>query len=512
MALRAAVGANRRRLIRQMLNESLVLATAGLAGGVLLSWGLLKALNVFLVEALARGADVSLNPKVVALAAAIAIATSVAASLAPALRLSSADPNFALRSGSSNAGTGRAQHRLRSGFVITQVALSLVLLVISGLLLRSLSDKLHTDLGFDVKRVLAVSIDLSRGRYQGRDPLTSFYDPLLAKAGQLPGVKAVGLIDNLPIAEWGDGYDIHITGQPPYPQNASAGAETRYVSRGYFDVMGLKVIEGRALSPDLDRFKAGVENQSSKMVVNDAFRRKFFANGSPAAGAHIDDDPKPEFKSEIVGVTTSLRQDMASPPMPEMDWLVEGLNPAKRLDPLRAMFLLVRTDGDPKALIPAVREAVRQVDATVSMRAVPMEDVLSEQLTFDRLQSWLFGIFAAFALLLAIIGLYGLMSHEVELRTREIGIRMALGSTRGTVMRQVLRRVVILLVCGMTAGWLIALGLSRVLASVVTLRASTDFALMAAVTAALLVVGLLTSLGPARSAASIEPMQALRAE
>jgi predicted permease len=396
--------------------------------------------------------------------------------------------------------------------VITQVALSLVLLVISGLLLRSLSDKLHTDLGFDVKRILAVSIDLSRGRYDGRDPLTSFYDPLLEKAGQLPGVKAVGLIDTLPVAAWGDGYDIHITGQPPYPVNASSGAETRYVSRGYFDAMGLKIIEGRPLSPELDRFKEGVENQSSKMVVNDAFRRKFFPDGSHATGAHIDDDPKPEFKSEIVGVSTSIRQDMTSPPMPEMDWLIEGLDPAKRLDPLRSMYLLARTEGDPKALIPAVREAMRQVDSTVSMRAVPMEDVLSEQLTFDRLQSWLFGIFAAFALLLAVIGLYGLISHEVELRTREIGIRMALGSTRGVVMRQVMRRVALLLACGTAVGWLLSIALSRILASIITIRTSADFFLMAAMTVGLLLVGLMTSLGPARSAASIEPVRALRAD
>jgi predicted permease len=509
MALRAAVGAGRKRLIRQLMNESLVLAAAGLSLGLLMSWVLLKAMNVFLIEALARGADVKLNWAVVALAAAASLGTSILAALAPALRLSGTDPNAALRSGAAGTGTGLGQHRLRSGFVITQVALSLVLLMLAALLLRNLQAELKTDLHFDAKHILAVQLSLSRGRYDNRDPLTTFYEPLLERVAAIVGVKGAGLIDVLPIAEFGNGYEIHITGQPPYPKNAAMGAETRQVSTGYFDAMGIKLVRGRELSPPLDR----PEDQAAKMVVNEAFRKKFFADGGDPVGAHIDDADKPEGKSGIVGMVTDIRQELENPPSPEMDWLIDAIPVANRADSLRNMFLLVRTDGDAKALVPMLRDAVRQIDATVPFRAAQtMEEVVSEQLIMERMESWLFGIFAAFALLLAVIGLYGLISHEVELRTREIGIRMALGSTRGTVMAQVLRRVALLIVSGTAAGWVLALAASKILASVIEIHAAQDLGVLAGVSVGMAVVGMLTSIGPARGAASIEPMQALRSE
>ena len=507
IALRAAVGATRRRLIRQMVNESLVLSAAGLGGGVLMSWVLLKGMNVFLVNAMARGSDVALNMKVVAVALGISTLTSVLASLAPAIRLSGTDPNHALRTG-SGSGTARGQHRLRSGFVITQVALSLVLLVVSGLLLRNLQALFKTDLGFDQKRILSVNIDLSRGRYQDRDPLPAFYQPLLERVSHLPGVQAAGLIDLLPIVEWGDGYDIHITGQPPYPKDVPMGAETRNVSQGYFAAMGIQLARGRLLSPALDR----ADNPAAKMVVNEAFRRKFFSGGDDPVGAHIDDDPKPELKSSIVGVVTDIRQDIQEKAMPEMDWLIDAIPPKNRLDSLRNMFLMVRTDGDPKAPIPSLRAALHDTDSSVPFRAQTMEDVVTDELTFERMESWLFGIFAAFALLLAVIGLYGLISHEVELRTREIGIRMALGSTRGSVMVQVLRRVALLVLSGTAIGWVLTLAANKLLRSIVEIHAAQDFGLLVGVTAGMAVVGILTSIGPAREAASVEPMHALRTD
>jgi predicted permease len=510
IALRAAVGASRRRLIRQMINESLVLALAGLGGGVLMSWLLLKAMNVFLVEAIARGADVSLNFKVLAVALVIATLTSILASLAPAIRLSGTDPNRALRGGSgagSGASLGKGQHRLRSTFVITQVALSLVLLMVSGLLLRNLQALFKTDLGFNQDKIIAVVLDLSRGNYKDRDPLLTFYHPLLDRVAHLPGVAASGVIDLLPIAEWGSGYDIHITGQPPYPKNAAMGAETRNVSPGYFDAMGIKLMRGRLLSPSLDR-----PGNAGSMVVNEAFRRKFFSNGGDPVGAHIDDADKAEDKSGIVGVATDIRQDLQSPSMPEMDWLIDAIPPKDRMDTLRNMFLMVRTDGDPKALIPSLRAAIHDIDPGVPFRSQTMDEAVNEQLTFERMESWLFGIFAAFALLLAASGLYGLISHEVQLRTREIGIRMALGSARSSVMVQVLRRVALLVLSGTAIGWLLTLASRKVLTSIVVIHAGQDLGLLAAISAGMILVGILTSLAPARAAASIEPMQALRSE
>jgi len=507
LALRAAVGASRIRLLRQVLSESLVLSAAGAAGGLLLGIGLLRAMNLFLLNALPRGADVHLNGTVVAVAIALAVLSSVLASLAPAIRLSGTDPNRALRAG-GGAGTGRGQHRLRSGFVTTQVALSLVLLILSGLLLRNLQQLLHTDLGYDASRLTTVHIDLSKGRYENLDPLLAFYQPLLDKVTHLPGVEAAGLIDLLPLQAWGDGYDIHITGQPPYPSNQKQGTETRYVSPGYFQAMGLKLTSGRLLSPSLDRS----ENLAGTMVVNEAFRKRFFANGGDPVGAHIDDADKPEARSAIVGVASSLRQDIQQAPMPEMDWLMDEVAPKDRLGTLGNMVLVVRATGDPAALNSSLREAFREVDPTIPFTPELMTTIVSDVLSFERMEGWLFGIFAAFALLLAVIGLYGLVTHEVELRTREIGIRMALGSTRTRVVREVLRRVALLVGSGVATGWVLTFALRKVMSSVVEIHAAHDLTLLSALTLGLAVIGILASLIPARRAAATEPMQALRAE
>jgi predicted permease len=508
MALRAAVGANRRRLIRQMINESMVLSVAGVLGGVLTGWLLLKAMSVFLVDAIARGADVHLNMKVVLVALVLSVATSMLASLAPALRLSGTDPNRALRMG-AGAGTGRGQHRLRSGFVVTQIALSLVLLMMAGLLLRNLQNLFRIDLGFDPAKILTVNIDLSRGHYEGRDPIATFYRPLLERVSHLPGVQAAGVIDLLPVLEWGDGYEVHITGQPPYAKNVSMAAETRNVSPGYFDVMGIKLLRGRTLSASLD----GPDNVAGTMVVNEAFRKKFFSGGGDPVGAHIDDADKAEGKSAIVGVATSIKQDLYSPPMPEMDWLIDEIPVKNRVDPLRNMFLMVRVSGDPAALAPSLRNAMHDIDSSVPFRgAETMDQVVSERLILQRMESWLFGIFAGFALLLAMIGLYGLIQHEVVVQTREVGIRMALGSTRMRVVGGVIRRVAFLMLGGVSIGWVLTLALKKVTASVVESKSGYDFLLLAGLTIALAAAGIAASLIPARRAASIDPMQALRSE
>jgi putative ABC transport system permease protein len=508
VALRAAVGASRRRLVQQLVSESLVLSVFGLAGGVLVGWGVLRAMNVFLVGAMAHGADVHLNGTVVFVALVLALATSVLASLVPAARLSGTDPNRALRAGGA-AGTGRGQHRLRSGFVVTQIALSLMLLVISGLLLRDLRETLKTDLGTDPNRILTTQIVLSKGQYAGRDPVVNFYEPLLEKISHLPGVQAAGVVSMLPIRSSGAYAGVHITGQPPYPPGSAYHAESRVVSAGYFDAIGMKLVNGRLLSPALDRPDGG----GAHLVVNEAFEKKFFANGQSAIGAHLDNDPKLELKNSIVGVVTGVRQSLEEAPMPEMDSLMEQLPAKTRLNNVMAMALVVRASGDLQALTPLLRNAFHEVDPTIPfVETETMNEVVSDSLIFDRMEGWLFGIFAAFALLLTVIGLYGLINHEVELRTREIGIRIALGSSRGLVMQQVLRRVALLMVTGIGAGWLLTLAMKRGLAAVVEMHAGHDAGLLTAVTIGLAMVGVVASLLPARRAAMTEPMEALRSE
>jgi predicted permease len=214
IALRAAVGANRTRLIRQILTESLLLAAMGAAGGIGLAALLLQAMRTFLIHALARGAEAGMDWPVLAAALALSAITSVAASLFPAVRLSGTDPNQALRGGGS-AGTQRAHHRLRSVFIVSQVALSLVLLVVAGVLLRSVAGYRSEDLGFDAKHILAAEISLSPGHYENRDLWANFYQPMLERVNHLPGVAAAGLNNLVPIRSYGSNEDVHVTGQPP---------------------------------------------------------------------------------------------------------------------------------------------------------------------------------------------------------------------------------------------------------------------------------------------------------
>jgi predicted permease len=404
---------------------------------------------------------------------------------------------------------GMGQHRLRSGFVVTQVALSLVLLMVSGLLLRNLQGLMKTNLGFDASSILTAEIELSPGRYAGRDPLLSFYRPLLERVSHLPGVQGAGLINLLPVESWGSNSGVHITGQPPYPPNEEMLAEYRMVSAGYFDAMGIKLVRGRMLSPAVDT----PDHPAGTVVVNEAFRRKFFSNGGDPVGAHMDDNDKADLKTGIAGVVTDVRQNLQAPPLAEMDLLMDEIDVKDRLDNLANMTLVVRTSGDPEMLSQSLRSAMHEVDATVPFRTPEtMAQVVSETLVFERMQSWLFGIFAAMALLLAVVGLYGLVQHEVDLRTREIGVRMALGSTRGMVMRRIMRRVAMLMIVGVGIGWALTVVLKKVLAAVVEMHAGHDFALLAGLTAVLVAIGVLASIVPAHRAATIDPMQALRAE
>ncbi|HEX4008041.1 MAG TPA: ABC transporter permease [Acidobacteriaceae bacterium] len=508
IALRAAVGANRTRLIRQILTESLLLAGMGAAGGIALAALLLQAMRTFLVHALARGTDVQMNWMVLVAALLLSTLTSVAASLFPAVRLSGTDPNQALRSGGS-AGTARAHHRLRSVFIVSQMALSLVLLVVAGVLLRSVAGYRSEDLGFDAKHILAAEISLSPGHYANRDLWTNFYQPMLERVNHLPGVAAAGLNNLVPIQSWGSNSDVHVTGQPPAPPNEVTLAEMRFVTPGYFDAMGIRLMRGRMLSESIDLSS----DKAATVVVNQAFVKKFMPTVGDPAGQHLDDNDKPDEKTALVGEVSNIRQSLFDPPLAEMDYLITEI-PAKNLPSYAmAMNLIVRTKGDPDAVIPELRQVFHEIDPTLPFRTpLTMEEVIANQLVMQRLESWLFGIFAALAVLLAVIGLYGLISHEVEMGTRDIGVRMALGATRGGVASLVLRRVTILLAVGIGVGLVLTFAAQKLIASVAVIEFAHQAGLLALLAATLAVAGLLAAAIPVRRAASIEPMRALRME
>jgi predicted permease len=508
MAMRVAIGAGRSRLLRQVLTEGVVLALIGAAGGVLLAWAMLEVTRAFLIHALARGADVELNWVVLGVAVGIAVTASLAASLYPALRLSGVDPNRALKAGGSS-GTDRSQHRLRSSFVVTQVALTMVLLLVAGLLLRVVSRYRHTELGFEPTHLLSARINLSRANYQGRDMLANFYRPLEERVRRIPGVQSAGLISLLPIEASGMNSDIHIAGQPPYPPNQEMLAENRMVSAGYFDVMGIPLHRGRNLSPGLDH----ADNPSAAVVVNDAFVKKFIPAGLDPLTQRIDDGDKPEDWTRIVGVVGNVRQDIYEPALAERDFLIDAVPKKISADNLSSLTLLVRTSGDPMQVIPALRFIVHDLDPTVPFEAPrTMTDVVSETLVFERMESWLFGIFATLALALAMVGLYGLVSNEVEQATRDIGIRMALGATRNRILAMVMNRVAWMLGAGSAVGIVLTLIARRLIGMVIYFDAQKEAGGFLLTALCLVGAGLIAALIPAARAASIEPMQALRTE
>jgi predicted permease len=508
MAMRLAVGAGRTRLLIQVLTEGLLLAVLGAGGAILLASMLLDLMRAFLVKALARGADIHMNWAVLTAAIAVAVVTSLVAALYPALRLSGVDPNSALKSGGA-AGTERGQHLLRSGFVVTQVALTLMLLVVAGMLIRVVTRYRHTDLGFDPSRVLAVDLHIAPVRYEGRDVVSGFFQPLLDRVAKIPGVRAVGVIDMLPIEAWGSNSEVHIAGQPPYPADQEMLAENRMVSTGYFDVMGAPLLAGRRLSPQIDISA----NKAPSVAVNEAFVRKFLHSGYGPGTPHLDDNDKAEEKTAVIGVMGNVRQDIREPYLAEMDYLINEIPIKDSPAALSSMVLVTRTDGDPKKIVSALRSVLHEVDATVPLSDPrTLSEVVSEQLVFERMESWLFGIFASLALALALVGLYGLVSHEVEQSTRDIGVRMALGATRTRILATVLQRVALMLAAGAAIGLLLIFAARKLIGMVIYFEAQKEAGGFLLLALLVVVTGLLAALIPATRAASIEPMQALRSE
>lgn len=501
MALRSAVGADRARIIRQILTEALLFAVCGALGGVVLGAALLRVIRLLLISALSRGAEVMLNVPVLLAALFVAVVVTILAAVIPALRLSGTSPSIALRAGGS-AGTSRAQHRLRAAFVVTQVALALALLVVSGLLMHMLGGLKNTDLGFSPDNILTAEIDLSPGRYDGRDMMADFYTPMLEKVRAIPGVEAAGVIQVLPIQSWGWNSEIHVTGTSPAPANTVTLAEDRIITPGYYGVFKDRLVRGRLLDPAID-----TRGSKPVIVVNEAFMKKFIPAGRDPIGMQIDEDTH----NTIVGVVKNVRQNIYEPPLAEMDYMAGQIPPGWEQAVLYNMTLVVRTSVAPESIVSSLRKVFHDVDPTLPFRTPEtMQSVIADTLIFERLENWLFGTFAALAVLLAIVGLYGLISHEVELSTRDIGVRMALGASRGRILSGIYRRVGWMLGGGVVIGLLLTVFAQKYISSVVEMHMDKDAGRILGLALALIGAGLVAAFFPARRASSVEPVVALR--
>ncbi len=504
MAIRTALGAGRVRIVRQILLENCVLGLIAAVVGLLIGWGLTTAMAQFLSKSFQRGGDIQVNLPVFLAALAIAIVSSLIFGILPAKKLSTGDATQALKSGVA-VGTERGDYRLRSLFVVIEVALSLMLLVSTGLVLTQLWRMQHVDFGYTTDHLLTLEINVSPGEYAGKDLDATIDRPLADKVRAIPGVTAAGYNRLVPLLNYGWNTGIEMVGKPPDPPDRERLAEVRVTSPGWYQAMGLRLLRGRLPDPAID-----TPESRKVVVVNQKFVDTFIPGEEPI-GQQIKRDEGGNLS--IIGVVSNGRQSIDEPPLAEMDHPMSQVSLKDSAGELNTMSLFVRSTVPPETIVGQLRQALHEVAPSVPFRTPEtMDDVLADALVFNRMQGWLFSIFAAIALVLALTGIYGVLSQEVSLQTRDIGVRMALGASRPEILRLVLSRAALLMVAGAAVGVLGSIASRRLLASIMPLAVARDAMTIALLAVGLTIVGLVASLVPARRAASIEPMQALRNE
>ncbi len=503
MAIRTALGAARTRIVGQVLLENCVLGLISAAAGLLIAWALTVAMSHFLAKSFQRGGDIHINLPVFLAAFVMAMLSSLLFGILPARKLSVTDPTRSLKSGAA-VGTERGDYRLRSAFVVTEIALSLMLLVCTGLVLMQLWRMQHVDFGYTTDHLLTLEINVSPGEYAGKDLDAAIYRPLEEKVRAIPGVTAAGYNRLVPLLNWGWNSGINMVGKPPDPPDHERLAEVRTVSAGWYQAMGLRLLKGRLSDPAIDK-----PGPHQVVIVNQKFVDTFLPGEEPI-GQQIKQDRD---NQTIIGVVSNGRQSIEQPPLAEADYPMSQVSTKESADELGNMSLFVRTTVPPETIVSQLRQALHQVAPSVPFPTPEsMDDILADSLVFNRMQGWLFSIFAVIALVLALIGIYGVLSQEVGLQTRDIGVRIALGADRSDIVRMVLGRAGLLMSLGIAAGVLGSIASERLLGTIISVETSRDLLALALVAVALGAVGLIASMLPARQAASIEPMQALRNE
>jgi putative ABC transport system permease protein len=500
IAVRSALGASRMQIIRQVLVESVFLSVCGGMTGVILSTLLMKIMLRFVPQSLPRLNEVGLDWKVFVFATAISVFTGFLFGIFPAARISRLDPSSALRDGTRTSSSGRSQHHLHSGLVVAETAIGLVLLVGSGLLIRSFVRVMHVDPGFDTSHVLLANIDLPDNRYPG-DKNVQFYEQLLPRLAQMPGVKSVAAGSPLPLTGSRMMITFQIEGRP-VPEADEPAETISIASPGFFKTISIPVLRGR-------EFMANDTRAANKVaIVTASFAAKYFPNEDPI-GKHfkpgLGDGYTDSVMREIVGVVGDIKRQRLT-----ADSTPEYYLPHSQAT-IGSPTLLIRTSGDPLSVMNAVRSEVAAIDKNVPVFEIhTYSDLVSSNAAEPRFQSMLLTCFAALALLLSAVGLYAILSYMVTQRTLEIGVRMALGARRSDVLGLILRRGLGLALLGLAVGMVLSLALTRYLSSMLYTIKPLDPVTLLSVTAILLFVSLIASTAPAWRAARLDPMKTLR--
>ena len=502
IAVRTAVGASPARIIRQLLTESLLLSLCGGVVGLLLAFWGIRLLHAFGPQSIPRLSDVGINTGTLLFAAFVSLATGVLFGIAPALYVSKADLNELLKEGGRSATTSPAGKRARNLLVVSQMALALMLLVGAGLLMKSFIRLREVSLGFAPENILTLSISLTRADYPQADPRrTLFFKEAIARVAALRGVTSVGAISHLPLG--GRGVNMKFATAGDVSANAEASADLRVISPDYFSALRIPVPRGRPFN-DLDTDKT-----PPVIIINESFARLFFPGLDPV-GRRLTINglgpPSPSFRGEIVGVAGDVRhRGLEEDARPEMyiSYLQNTVWPV--------MNLVVQTDGDPDVLVPAVRREIEAIDKGQPVFNVKtMEELLADSVAQRRFNMLLLASFALLALSLAVIGIYGVMSYMVSLRTHEIGVRMALGAQGSDVLKLVVGQGALLIIAGTIIGLAGALALTPVMQSLLYGVSPTDPSTFAIVILVLAFTSLFACYIPARRATKVDPLNALR--
>ncbi|MFL6285550.1 MAG: ADOP family duplicated permease [Pyrinomonadaceae bacterium] len=503
IALRTALGARRMRIVRQLLTESLLLALLGGLGGLALAWWGIQALVAISPRDLVNLQGVGLNLTVLWWTLAVVVVTGILFGLVPALEATRVDLNDTLKEGGKGASGQRARSRgLRGALVVAEVALALVLLVGAGLLVKSFARMRNIDTGFRTDNVLTMVVRLPEAKYNEDPKVVGFFRQTLERVRAIPGVRSVGIVNYLPLyGGLGSATGFTVEGRPAPPPGEEPSTNVRVSDVGYFGAIGIPVLRGRNFTE--------VEDAQARhvVIVSESFARKYFPGEDPLGkrvAVEMFDKPTP---TEIVGVVGDVRYDSltdaAEPtvyfPHPELTYSF--------------MTLVIHADGDPAQLTPAIRREISGIDPDQPISDVrTMTQVMAETVGRARFSTLLFGIFAGLATLLAAVGIFGVMNYSVTLRTREIGLRMALGAQPARVLVLVLRQGLVLTLVGVGLGLAVSLALTRVMSSLLFGVDATDPATFAAIVPLLTTVSLIACYIPARRATRIDPLVALRYE
>jgi putative ABC transport system permease protein len=511
LAIRAALGAGRGRVARLLFSESAALALSGGVLGLLFAWWGIGLLRAAAPEGLPRVAEIAVDGRMLAFTAVISLLATLLVGLAPAVRATTPNLTDPLKAGSPAAAAGaRIRSRLRASLVALEVALALVLLIGTGLLVRSLWVLSHVDPGFDPTRVVSLQVFPPSPRYDPPDRAVALYQRVADAIAALPGVQNVALSNHLPLGGGWLPRPIEIPGRQPDPEGGGQ-VLFRTISAEYFDTMRIPVRKGRPFTP------GEVATASQVAIVNETLVKQYWPDQDPVGrfatlfkSSQARADFGQRFSVEIVGVVGDVRHTgLEDEPAPEV-YIPYTVNPWGH------MYVAVRTAGDPEALIPVLTRTVVAVDPDIPVagrqRPGTMRQRLSGQLAQRRFTVTLLSGFAGGALLLAALGIYGVIAYLVALRTREFGLRAALGATPRQITRLVVAQSAGVVAVGLAVGLAAAFGLTRLLANLLYGVAATDAVTFAGVTVFLGAVALLASYVPARRAARVDPMVALRTE